>query len=567
MVVFSVMTIKNLLNENKIEDVKEYVQKYFFKTTDSYFFKNVQTGKYDNFKQKDLRQYIPKDLTNQDYIEENNLKSNRQTKFNLFDYMVSSEFCDCSNNVQYGIFPDTDDDIVSITRNIKGKALTQKYLNMVKPLPFDLSECKDIKEKDFLEEIEVIDNHIKEVLCGGNIAMFEYVRLFFAFSIAGVKVRKAIFMLSEERTGKGIYLNFLDRVLGERMLKTSSTETITKYTKPLEGVVLVNIDELPELRGNLLIQDKLKGLITEDKFDCRDMYSVGYTQTNTFNIIITTNIEGSINLSQSNKERYICPDVSDHRKGDFKYFQSVIKAMNCKGVIPAYFNHMRKLYEENKDFNFDIMPNSRTRDEKIISALPPLYKYIKDEFIFNNADMDIECKQLLDEYNTNAKFKMTLHRLHKDLKKIGIIKTTVSVNGSTKRKFIVPVETLRKIFISKRWYDPEIEDDEAPEEEVSVDDMDYIKVLYAKHPEKFKEFMSILEGKKPKPITVESKKSKPKKIKLSENKKIFKKEKEVKAKAKKEKTEKEIKEYKKKATKASKNGKLITKENDNLGIF
>ena len=109
------------------------------------------------------------------------------------------------------------------------------------------------------------------------------------------------------------------------MLKTSSVETITKYTQSLEGRTLVNFDEVPS-SGKYDIADRMKSYITEPTFDCRSMYSQGYTQKNTFNVIITSN-NNAINFTSSNNVRYASFDVSHHRKGDRVYFDKLIKAM------------------------------------------------------------------------------------------------------------------------------------------------------------------------------------------------------------------------------------------------
>jgi hypothetical protein len=73
------------------------------------------------------------------------------------------------------------------------------------------------------------------------------------------------------------------------MYKTKSTETILKYNKPFAGRVLSNFDELPQSKDHTILSDKLKTLITDPFFRCRDIYAGGYDQDNSFNIIITTN--------------------------------------------------------------------------------------------------------------------------------------------------------------------------------------------------------------------------------------------------------------------------------------
>ena len=124
--------------------------------------------------------------------------------------------------------------------------------------------------------------------------MNEYVLNFICCSFCGRKLKKALYLQSKEQTGKGIFMNeILKSILGDRMLKTNSTEAILKFTKPFEGCSLINFDELPHCDNFKGMQDGLKGLITEDLFICRDMFTSGYEQKNTFNIIIMDSV-GSV---------------------------------------------------------------------------------------------------------------------------------------------------------------------------------------------------------------------------------------------------------------------------------
>ena len=121
--------------------------------------------------------------------------------------------------------------------------------------------------------------------------MNEYILNWFACTIGGRKLRKMIYsQTSQERCGRGTILNFINAILGKAMLKTSSVETIIKYTKEFEGCLMINLDELPVSQENFKnINDALKILSTEPTFDCRDMWKTGYTQKNTFNFIIKRN--------------------------------------------------------------------------------------------------------------------------------------------------------------------------------------------------------------------------------------------------------------------------------------
>ena len=192
--------------------------------------------------------------------------------------------------------------------------------------------------------------------------MNEYCLNFLAHSVAGHKVRTCLYLQSKERSGKGVILNLFKSMLRDRMCKTSSAETVVKYTKPFEGCCLVNLDEVPVQGSYKDYQDKLKSLITEPKFQSRAMYQMGIERPNTFNIILTTNND-AVSLTTTNHERYVMPDVSNHRIGDYDYFNKLTDTMKKPLFKEAYYKFLWKRYEDTKHFNFDKKPTSNTRSK------------------------------------------------------------------------------------------------------------------------------------------------------------------------------------------------------------
>ena len=86
--------------------------------------------------------------------------------------------------------------------------------------------------------------------------------------------------------------------------------------------MFVNIDELPVDSTNFRsVNDALKGLITEKTFMCRDMYSTGYEQLNTFNTIITSN-NSAILFTQNNNSRYVCTEIDESFRDNVSYFNA-----------------------------------------------------------------------------------------------------------------------------------------------------------------------------------------------------------------------------------------------------
>jgi hypothetical protein len=238
------------------------------------------------------------------------------------------------------------------------------------------------------------------------------------------------------------------------MNKTNSVETITTYSKPFEGCCLLNFDELPHSENFKGLQDRLKGLITEPTFSCRDMYSPAYIQLNTFNIIISSNND-CIGLSQTNNARYVVLDISEHRVGDIQYFNKLTHALNNEDVKRAFYEDMKTRFTKLDEWNEDIIPETSTRNSKLIEALPTLYKYIKEQFILKDIDLNSKTDQFLEEYRMMTKDRTTNNKLGRYLGSLGIKPIKMSKNAGYKYK--MTAKELYKIFDERKWIDDTID--------------------------------------------------------------------------------------------------------------
>jgi len=394
---------------------------------------------------------IPDDLKTIRLIPDEKTKKFIKEEFNCKDFFKSSDFM----KTEYEPTIDFSKDIVfSKIKRLRGFDFTYNYLNMAKPLNIDSTQ-EPIRTDNYIKKLDMVYSHIKKVLSNGDNDLYEYILNFFACSIAGRKLRKALYFQSEERTGKGIiFNNLINGILGERMHKTNSVESIIKYTKPFEGITLLNLDELPYCENFKGVQDALKGLITEPTFTCRDMFTSGYNQVNSFNVIITTN-NNAVSLTQNNKERYIICEIDESKKGDLEYFKKLASIVNDDNIKLLFFKDMMKRYETLNDWNEDIAPFTKLKKSKIIEALPNFYKYIKDEYILTNTDINVKTDDFLLTYQLNTKDKTSKQQLGKYLTKIGIIPIKLSNNAGY--KYSKTSQELLEVFNKNNWIDEDVD--------------------------------------------------------------------------------------------------------------
>jgi hypothetical protein len=264
-------------------------------------------------------------------------------------------------------------------------------------------------------------------------------------------------MISGEGTGKGLIVGGLFKnIMGDALFKTSSTESITKYTKNFEGCALINFDELPAADNKKEISDCLKSLITEGTFACRDMFKTAYEQKNTFNSITTSNNNTSVCLTQTNKRRWHIPDISAEKVGDIEYFAKLANAVNDVAVYTKFYWEMVDRFQTLKNWNEDIMPVTNSFKTNIIASLPRFYLYIKDAYVLDSKSMEIKPSELCADY-------LVVNKLERQTSKQLIIKLKKDLGFETKKikgihHFKYSNKQLMKMFRDKDWIDDEFDE-------------------------------------------------------------------------------------------------------------
>ena len=451
---FDYVYCRSLLEQEKVDEAKAYVSLFFFRFRDSIFYFDGFT--FLLYPLERAMKLIPSDLKIEINVL-NELKSSQvnkkydKIKFKLVDYLKETDFM----KNEYTPTIDFKKELIFTEKvKIRGHEFEKKYINMAKPLRIDTS-IKSKRNDKSTTNINLIYNHIKEVLCSNNNEVYEYVLNWLSCTFGGRKLRKALYIEANERTGKGIIFNdLLKAILGDRMYKTNSNESITKYTKPFEGCCLVQPDELPHCDDFKGLQDALKGLVTEPQFNCRSMWEAGYEQENTFNIAITTN-NSALALSQTNKERWMCLDVSECKLGQSEYFVKIAKILKDQNILLMFYEDMIERFKTLDNWNEDILPMTESKKTKIIEALPQIYKYLKEHYIVPRKDLNMRTDLFLSEYRLVSKDKTSNQKLGRYLTKIGIVGIKNSKNQGYNYK--MTAEDMLKCFQTNEWMDDKID--------------------------------------------------------------------------------------------------------------
>ncbi len=233
-----------------------------------------------------------------------------------------------------------------------------------------LTSLEDLDREDVKMNIEVILNHVREVIADGNEELYKWFIGRIALPIRYPRRRweTVPILIGEQRCGKTSFLQFLIRRVYGDIISTSITG-ITKLTQKfnctLNGKCFIAINETPKVdeksKGNDHF-DVLKSIISDETIQIEPKGKECYTVNNFANMIITTNNMFCIPISRGDS-RYTfikCSgkysNVNDNEKSpdeeksrtarSLKYFDKLHAAFNMPGMGDYFYTYLLKVVPE-----------------------------------------------------------------------------------------------------------------------------------------------------------------------------------------------------------------------------
>jgi len=210
---------------------------------------------------------------------------------------------------------------------------------------------------------DLILDHIREVWCIGNEALFKYVINWLArmFQIPGERGHTALVLHSGEGTGKNIIVDILVSAFGEHAFVASkSNDLIGRFNDHLGKAVLVFANEAA-WGGDKHQEGALKQLITDEKIAVERKHIPTYHSKNCVHLIIASNNEWVAPMGMDDR-RFVVLDVSEQRKGDWEYFKKL--ADQIKNGGDRAFIHYLSNFNIN-GFNPRVLPAVKSRTKYI----------------------------------------------------------------------------------------------------------------------------------------------------------------------------------------------------------
>jgi len=190
----------------------------------------------------------------------------------------------------------------------------------------------------------IIENYLKNVICDGDLALFDYLIQFLAHALQHPEEKPGIMivLIGAEGVGKGFFIRLLEALWGATTLQVSDIAAITgNFNAALQRAFWVALDECM-FKGDKKSQDRMKSLVTEPTIQVEQKYEPSRTIESFHRFIACTN-HAQWGQIRSDDRRYLFIKVSDRHKQDTGYFRQLSNALNDGITVPALAYHLINL--------------------------------------------------------------------------------------------------------------------------------------------------------------------------------------------------------------------------------
>jgi hypothetical protein len=235
--------------------------------------------------------------------------------------------------------------------------------------------------------LKLIKSFIMESWANNDTVIYNYIISWFAGLVTNLKGinRVALAMISEQGTGKGTLIDFMDLVLrAVNIVSVTGISSITgKFNTILQGKRLVNINEMSstkdEFKSNF---DKIKSYITDPTIVIEPKGVNPYKIKNIANLILFTNHRDAIIVEESDR-RYAIFEMSSAHMNDTEYFGKIRKECFNQSVADEFYTYLL-------DFpavDISKIPQTELKQEMMNMSKPTPLKFldsVREDNIFDS---------------------------------------------------------------------------------------------------------------------------------------------------------------------------------------
>ena len=302
----------------------------------------------------------------------------------------------------------------------------------------------------YYDNIKPILEHLKEVLCSGQVDIYNYIIFWLAHMIqkpcdkAGVPV---ILMKSEQGAGKNLFWDFMGSVMGIKYIVTINDldDLTNKFNTRTEGKLLTILNEIQNYGGSYKNNEKLKSILTDVRQTIEPKGKESYEINNFSRSVMLTNNDWAAKISNDDR-RYLPVDVSNHKKGDNEYFKNLADIINDDKNAELFFHYLTQV--DISDFNVRTIPHTQLKENMkwFNTENRPLY-FLKEYIDFDEITK-ITTKNLFEAYEAwcfENKERQTFSQrtFTQQITKYGFNYIQFKVDYSNQRGFVISKPILK----------------------------------------------------------------------------------------------------------------------------
>ena len=234
------------------------------------------------------------------------------------------------------------------------KTLIEDFMNNPKTIEYDrVAFTPKITPKETLNywippnitpvqgSYTLIKSFLFEVICNGDLNIFEYLLDFLAHMIQKPEEKPGVMfvMLGGEGIGKGTFFYLLQKIWSKTTLIVSDIDhVIGGYNAALEKNYIVCMDEAL-FKGQKKAMDSLKSFITETTITIEQKYQPRRSLESIHRFFAATNHEHFGNIELDSR-RFVFLDVSNKFQKNDEYFETLYDAINNSTEINQLYSDL-----------------------------------------------------------------------------------------------------------------------------------------------------------------------------------------------------------------------------------
>lgn len=219
-----------------------------------------------------------------------------------------------------------------------------------------------------------IKTYLLDVVCNSDRPLFDYLIRFLAHMLKSPEVKPGIMpvFLGGQGTGKGSFARLLQAIWSQTTLQVSEVgHVIGNFNAAIERKYAVFMDEAL-FSGDRKALDRLKSLVTEPTVTIEQKYQPRRTIKSYHRFFAASNQQHFAQI-EADDRRFVFFQVSEKRKGDHSYWDTVHKAIDDPAVVAAMVHDLLGL--DLSTFNVRSRPQTQSHMDQKLRSLGGFDRY------------------------------------------------------------------------------------------------------------------------------------------------------------------------------------------------